>query len=506
MSSSDLPKLGGTAHWFHVPERLLPQVLRVQERIETIMTNMNKPRYRNDTILIVFREWEGAEQLSQFNQLIIAAMTGAMYKTIVFGYLEGDSSNLRSSSEANKRQTLYEGSVISMEHFRVVHITDLSSPGPVGRFRKVVSEKGGISAASAGILASSCMVEIMPLHWTKPGVRKELLVDSRQEFMKLRSAIGNICGLRPNIKLKDNDSSKVASPDDAELQSLYTENHCIEAISNKLGIANMHSSNADRSKQQKKLASRYGKTINADMTLVSKSFARDQWETQRHQTKKYSIFRGCDANFNNLSVGNNDIVAHHKRRKVVIYQRDQTRKIGNLQDAARHLESQLKSHSVNISHRGVDYDVSVLFHSESRPVCQLVRQVALVDVLLAPHGFQNMLLLIQPLRSILLEIHPKHLFKPKVYGAIQYGIRDIAMIPRGYLAQESYPKSAVAKALFLYIFPALGITSSADCLRSSICRYAAKQQDVWVDEAFLDQAAIAIQELFGSADVGETYA
>lgn len=89
--------------------------------------------------------------------------------------------------------------------------------------------------------------------------------------------------------------------------------------------------------------------------------------------------------------------AKKRQYKLVIYQRDISRKIGNLQDA---LEILRRTFAEDL------WEIEVILHQKDRPPCDLAHLLNDVDVLLTPHGFQSMLLLLLPQPSVLFEIFP----------------------------------------------------------------------------------------------------
>lgn len=116
---------------------------------------------------------------------------------------------------------------------------------------------------------------------------------------------------------------------------------------------------------------------------------------------------------------------------------------------------------------------------------------------------QSVLLLLQPLWSTLIEIHPNLAYKPKVYGALQFGIRDNVRIPRGYLSFESLETrgSGAFSVLTSAVFGSLLRMDSASCLRYALCRYMARSQDVILNDDFLKRALSAIKLHFDGGDV-----
>ena len=78
--------------------------------------------------------------------------------------------------------------------------------------------------------------------------------------------------------------------------------------------------------------------------------------------------------------------------------------------------------------------------TEHLPPCQVARAVREATVLVTPHGFQSILTLLQPPKSLLVEVFPYGYNKPEIYGLIQAGMRAYRYgKQRSYLHAESPP-------------------------------------------------------------------
>jgi hypothetical protein len=82
--------------------------------------------------------------------------------------------------------------------------------------------------------------------------------------------------------------------------------------------------------------------------------------------------------------------------KVVVYDRDMTRRLRHAPNATAALQARLPPGS----------EVSLVVHREDRPVCELVALLSGADALVTPHGFTAMLLLLLPPGALLVEIFP----------------------------------------------------------------------------------------------------
>ena len=175
---------------------------------------------------------------------------------------------------------------------------------------------------------------------------------------------------------------------------------------------------------------------------------------------------------------------NQNRIKVLIYQRDSSRTISNLEEARTVLQSTL----------GTRWEVQTIIHSEKISPCAMINNVRTATVLITPHGFQSILLLFQPYSSVLIEIHPSYYLKQEVYGFIQAGFRQNFNLARSYLAEESVPLTFISKCVIniLTFFNFL----SHDCMHSCLCRNIARRQDVFVSKNFMQRSAAFLSSHF----------
>jgi len=194
-------------------------------------------------------------------------------------------------------------------------------------------------------------------------------------------------------------------------------------------------------------------------------------------------------------------------------------------------EEKGKEDSGEVTRHQEKTDLDALLQSEGRrlniesvstvtsyhPPCHLIRSVKDATVFITPHGFQSILLLFQPLKSMLIEIMPFGYNKPEIYGFIQAGMRSLPEFGefRSYMVHESHPTTLTSKALHW-----LGLTGDTtedagrqhwfpwtqkSCTKWALCRYLVRQQDLVVDEAFLRRAVDFIRNHFiSNQDIKKT--
>lgn len=188
----------------------------------------------------------------------------------------------------------------------------------------------------------------------------------------------------------------------------------------------------------------------------------------------------------------------HKR--VMIYQRDSSRSIVNLESMMDRVKLNLNGEEC-LHRRRLDneskevaascqWQVEAITHDRERPPCELVSDVAQSDVFLTAHGFQSVLQLFQPLTSTLAEIHPYHYIKPTVYGLINVALRIELTISRSYMFEESEPPNTWLGWLFRDVLT----YDTPGCMSKGWCRYLARLQDVSASEEFTDRVTTYVKK------------
>ena len=163
---------------------------------------------------------------------------------------------------------------------------------------------------------------------------------------------------------------------------------------------------------------------------------------------------------------NND---KNKKFKLVIYQRDLSRKLANEDEAIKQLKEKL----------GNNWNIEVLMHAKDRSPCSLTKLLNDVDVLVTPHGFQSMLLLFLPRPAIIFEIFPYRYYK-RGYGPFsnEYGI-----IHGGIMS----PATSITNKVLLSLIP------SEKCIASKQCRGYARNSDVLLTEHGVNKLLFLIE-------------
>jgi len=144
-------------------------------------------------------------------------------------------------------------------------------------------------------------------------------------------------------------------------------------------------------------------------------------------------------------------------RRLLIYQRDLSRRISNLY-GKRGIVGRLRESL------GKSWDVRILIHSDRTSACELSNRLRHVDVFITAHGFQSMLLMLLPRGALMYELYPNHYYKPS-YGWLA---RNMELAHFHSMAKPSTWYHTVI--LFWY--------TTEQCMNSKFCRGFARDTDV----------------------------
>jgi hypothetical protein len=136
---------------------------------------------------------------------------------------------------------------------------------------------------------------------------------------------------------------------------------------------------------------------------------------------------------------------------LLIYQRDQTRTILDIQQVIQSLQTSFNNNNHsnsnnnsnnnnNNNNNSSNWEIQMIYHENNRSPCELAHIFYNVDVLLTSHGFQSMLMLLLPIPSIFIEIFPALYYK-SVYHKIALSLGLV------HLSVPSTPTTTVEQIL-----------------------------------------------------------
>lgn len=177
-------------------------------------------------------------------------------------------------------------------------------------------------------------------------------------------------------------------------------------------------------------------------------------------------------------------VSKGNTHKLVIYQRDQSRRLRNEVEVLELLGSTLPSLGLG------SWDVRVLIHEKDRSPCSLAHALHDVDVLLTPHGFQSILLLFLPRPALLFEVFPYRYYK-RGYGPLgrEYGVMHAGVMS---------PPLGWANRLLL------GLVSTEWCMADKQCRNFARGDNVLLTKHGVNRLVRIVKERLAPAIVAAT--
>eukprot|EP01039_Chlorochromonas_danica_P009398 gene9398-10381_t len=167
-----------------------------------------------------------------------------------------------------------------------------------------------------------------------------------------------------------------------------------------------------------------------------------------------------------------------KPYKLVLYQRDLSRKLLNQEEALKMIREKLSPEQ---------WQIEVVMHLSSRSPCHLHEILHDTDVLLTPHGFQSMLLIFLPPGKLLFEVFPYKYYKPayspfsKEFGVYHGGVMSVG-----------------TSWLSKYVFPF--VTTQA-CMQMKQCRVYSRDQDVILSRHGVNRLSRIVEEALGQQAV-----
>lgn len=207
-----------------------------------------------------------------------------------------------------------------------------------------------------------------------------------------------------------------------------------------------------------------------------------------------------------MSVLTSSPIVYNSHKTILIYQRDQSRLLslgntkkctnrGSAENIANCIKMLLFTSHANIS-KNIDttWSMEVMSHSDNRSPCVLIEKISSTTVLITPHGFQSILLLFQPLSSLLVEIYPFMYFKPDLYGFIQVGLRQRFLIARSYLCEETLPFNIVHHVIE-GIQRVCGFTRKF-CTNNFLCKLIVRNQNTHISEDTIIRVINFVNEHF----------
>lgn len=469
LRNDKLNVIGGTSHWFHLTERILPLLDSASSNVwengnESELSDIsigNDGMMVDNFLYILFREKNSVKDLNLFGQMILTmVISGGYFDGVHFGYVtnveevvENDSCNVNNGKGTEKNSSISRILIQGIFHHQYTVSRKHSKHGAYQFGRKSENNQYIHKPDSERIfhLLLGGLTGDQQLHWIPIKDRLAWFPAENSRYQKFIEAAARVCQIPTS---SSSPHAKIVAP--------TTTPPSTRSTSNPLPL------------------------IEDDMVSSS------PWLVSKYK-------RGY-GRWLPMSHIHNAAVALGAPRNILIYQRDKSRALLNPNAIANELKQALDA---KFSYNGYNgsvmqqsvWNITVLVHSEERDPCDLVRLLSNTTVLITSHGFQSTLLLFQPQASLLIEVFPYMYFRPEVYGFIQGGLRHrTGLSSRSYLAHESTPSNWIWR--ILDHAKTSNMLSKRFCEDTSICRFFSRRQEVSISPAFLMRIVNYIHQHF----------
>ena len=514
-------------NWFHFLNLITINIRHSRELVWPLSSQY-------DAIYVVFREKASALAMTQFGLYVLTAiLTGGRFKRVHVGYIKTPIPLYDETTVAHR--------VAHLGDFYYTHTGQLSksSPRPEYTFETIQQpsflrwNKPQSSFDATPSSYSGCFnIVSRGRYQAYEGFSYELFNRSVPDFLSFRGAMYDLC----DVPYFDNEEQHLARK-----HNICRMYHTGAVTSGFTPLAAptfrtsdfLNSSNAVVLDDVSAAHVRPGKEVigsfltriyHTDTLLTSPvqvSFVRPEPPTLASPPPN-------DLSGLKLSYSNRDRPSSAPSLKnILIYQRDSSRRLFNSAHVAEALErllnhpllsvyrtsntstyfTSLVAHiNKDIKHSNAEkevalsdleksrWNIDMYTHSNSDPICSIVRKVAASPTLLTIHGFQDTLLLLQPLTSLFIEVvpHGTATVTPRFWSPVQAMFRHLGF-GRSYLYEESvgdtstwYMKlqNAVVESSFFRTH-----FCQAFDLGAAICRHLARSQGVSMSDALIELTA-----------------
>lgn len=421
--NTNLNRLGGTGHWFHLLERIINTFHIAKGSI------WNHTNAHEEDLYIIFHEKESVEQLNAFGRFLLTiVLSGNCYKRVVFGY----SNKIRIIANV-----MNDTKVIETDGFYKSFVVDLKKSFTNDRF--VISDDNNNNDKY-----DNCFHMIHQVSLTRVQNRFQDWFDTLASYTLFRNISHQVCSIP-----YDNDEQESIN---------WSKNSSLD-----------------------------------DISALSEPLLKTRLN---NKLEKLSM----------LTLTPSPIVWNTNRKKILIYQRDQSRILSlvNYKKCNANVDSGTTDSAKNIANcissllssndASKTWTTHHMIHSDDRSPCELIKEISTSTVLVTSHGFQSILLLFQPLSSLLVEIYPFMYYKPDLYGFIQVGLRQRFLIARSYLCQETLPFNIPQYAIQGVQW--IGGFSHRYCINNFLCKLFVRNQNAYITEDTLARVLMFIKENF----------
>jgi len=517
VTNNRLSNVGGTGHWYHLLQSVLPSIKEAHDQIwgeeaRQKLLSVNKNAFED--AYIVFHESQSVENLNSFTRFCAAmVLTAGKFKRVHFGYAK----EATVSSTAAKVQDLH---VLFTADFEKQSLSQLFVSSSVDYKAKTAAPSGAASAASGSTtnlrhapsvsFRHSFTVQLMSprrqFMWFLTPSKKHLFKKAYSQLCHLPDTAPAVVDVR---QYEADSSNNNNNPYRQQQQQQTVEALSVAGLSNRQRIT--HTNNPALLNDARSYAKAQVSITNSPEELFQ--LPPDDIETvantANHElrvdrslanpfrlglplSKAFASYPGPVSAFSAVNdtrnLATSAAASSTPARKVIIYQRDSSRRFMNEEEVQQVLELELEKQDktrtssgayavYGMKHIPASWDVELVKHDPQRSPCDLVHMMQSTTALFTTHGFQSTLLLFLPDESVLAEVHTSSAFFPHHFGQLQLAFRQRFGDKRSFLAEESLPTCLLGRLL--------EVVYGDSCEDSRFCRNLAKKQDVIASRSFL---------------------
>lgn len=461
-ASDRLWHIGGIKHWFHVMERLLPYVdimwdyhgdsscgkaklINQSDLVQYQPSNLNGDvngcstclidSTRKRSLYVLFENGRDYEEVTPFIRYLFIVIFGAKYDNVILAYSKASSMMFVDCANTVAFN-------ITLGDVQTIQINQYSLIDSINTCTSCLHRNSVVESSVCDDQINSACIHDCRCH--------NSLGDLGDEFVANGSLI-----VTPNIYLEWNKQSKKRKNIIRDLDLLFRFRY------NAAQVCQL-----------------------PEISVLRSYFDNKVLET--NQQISHERISRLVSDLDSISYGN-------RTKHIIIYQRDRSRTISNIEALTAELADYLDKRN-KIS--DIRYEIVQIVHDENRRPCDLIKLFRSAQIVITAHGFQGILLLFQPIRSIFIEVFPAYYFKPNLYGKIQKSINDLISSHKGlphrhYLPLVSEPTNYAFK--FMKYFN----ISNNFCLHNFLCRYISRKQDVVISDKDMEGVIQAINRIHG---------
>ena len=528
-------------HWFHFAERILPMLNPAYDRVWG-PGGMVASELR-DEIYLVFAEASSAKTLGPFGRFFLTSvLTGGSFKTVHICSATSILYNSLGSDEvANARSLVKDLKIHFTIDLRLQDVRDLF----IKNARSDIHGNGKVHLCAKTLLKVPLIGYRRMFHWF---TEYENVTKFRDSYAKMCDVSYPPNEMYSKLRNRREMSSSnynmnfdhVTSSPDNKSSNRFEAQFISQGVTHVNRVdENKHGSRDDASRKRRYLAaqSEFMKGNNTDSNMSNRSatdsgsssssssssrgrrvsnihttddvtteeyftelvlpgikddleVVRDHGGLRKDPSAYNPFFMNISHSYLKIEIPPLHVVHKTGRQKLLIYQRDASRKMRGIDQFVENLRNQLSTDSSAIE-RSAAWEVDLYSHRENGSPCELVRKLSQTSAFVTAHGFQSFLLIYLPNTALVVEVFPALYYIPTYYGELQLTYRARFGFQRSYLSHESDTMSNL-----IHYSSKLIWGNTKWCRHYFLCRHVARSQDVKVSDDFMKTIASFLKHNF----------